>query len=262
MSLLEQLNCKCDSLAKAALLQGILSDARLDRERQRLPLEAAAVYSHHVKLNSEYGSEIRFQMGPKDARHFYLSELWWFAVTFDAVDWDTLDLVLSSTSDMFRIWLCKQFSSFCATRKNMGRWFGSEATQCPNCKEDKETSQHLLHCPDAGRSAFFRDEVKTLQSWPASNHADPSLGAALSEYIAGRGSATLASIVTPTRDVALLRLAHSQDLIGWDHMMEGKVTTQLRDYQHAHLLPSASMLTTEDWMKPFLTKLFHITHGQ
>ena len=262
MTLLEQLNCKCDSLAKAALLQGTISDAQLDIDRQRLPLESAAVFYNKTKLNSECGSEIRYQMGRRDARHFYLSELGWFAATFDSVDWESRDVVLSGTSDMFRIWLCKQCSSFCATGKNMGRWFGSEATQCPNCEEDNETARHLLHCPAPGRSAFFRDEVQALQGWLGKDHTDPLLGAALSEYIALRGSATLTSIVSPTRDAALLRLAQSQDLIGWDHMMEGKVTLLLKEYQHAHLLTSRSMLTAADWMKQFLTQLLHVTHGQ
>ena len=62
------------------------------------------------------------------------------------------------------------------------------------------------------------------------------------------------------RDVALLRLRQSQDLIGWDHMMEGKVTFHLQEYQHTHLLTSSSMLTAKDWIKQFLTQLIHIPH--
>ena len=262
MSLLEQLNCKCDSLAKAALLRGILSDAQMEHDRQRLPLESAAVFCNGAKLNGECGDEIRYQMGLKDARRFYLEELGWFAATFDAVDWAARDKVLSDTSDMFRVWLCKQCSSFCATGKNMGRWFGSDATSCPNCEEDQEEASHLLHCPDPGRSAFFRDECKVVHAWLMEAHTDPVLGSALSEYLVSRGTRTLASIVSPTRDAALLRLAHMQDTIGWDNMLEGKVTLHLKEYQRVHLATSSSMLTADDWLRQFLTHVLHLTHGQ
>lgn len=201
-------------------------------------------------------------MGKKDARHFYLTELGWFSSTFEAVDWESRDKVLSSTTDMFRIWLCKQCSTFCASGKNMGRWFGSEATQCPNCEEQQEDSHHLLHCPDPGRSSFLREELKTVQSWLTERHTNPILGAALSEYLSGRGRRTLTDIIGTTRDTLLRKLAYMQDSIGWDHMMEGKVTKLLREYQHIHLLTSESMLTADDWMAQFLKHLLHVTHGQ
>lgn len=165
---------------------------------------------------------------------------------------------------MFRIWLAKQCSSFCATGKNMGRWFGSEITQCPNCGVPEEDTAHLLHCPDTGRSSYFRYEAQRIQSWLLEAHTDPVLGAALGEYIASRGSKSLSSIVGNTRDVALLRLVHAQDAIGWDQMMEGKVTLHLSAYQRVHLVTSSSisMSTAEDWMNQFLKQILHITHGQ
>lgn len=144
----------------------------------------------------------------------------------------------------------------------MGRWFGSEATQCPNCEEQQEDSHHLLHCPDPGRSSFLREELKTVQSWLTERHTDPILGAALSEYLSGRGRRTLTDIIGTTRDTLLRKLAYMQDSIGWDHMMEGKVTRLLREYQHIHLLTSESMLTADDWMAQFLKHLLHVTHGQ
>ena len=101
MSLLEQLNCKCDSLAKSALLRGILADAQLEHEKQRLPLESAAVYCNSSKLSDECGEEIRFQIGLRDAHRFYLEELGWFAATFDAVDWAARDNKCSR-----RHWTC------------------------------------------------------------------------------------------------------------------------------------------------------------
>ena len=44
--------------------------------------------------------------------------------------------------------------------------------------------------------------------------------------------------------------------------MEGKIAILLREYQSHHLITSSSMLTSSDWVKQFLSKLLHITHGQ
>ena len=262
LSLLERLNCICDNQAKAALLRGIMDDASTTLETQRLPLEAAAVYYKGEKITGECGAEIRYQLGRKTARRFYLEELGWPASRFDAVDWEARDAALAKTTDMFRLWLCKQCSSFCATGRNMGRWFGSEITQCPNCEAAQEDSAHLLHCPDPGRSSYFREECQHLQSWLLQEHTDPVLGAALGEYIASRGSITLRQALGRSSDRQLLRLADQQDVIGWDNMMEGKIALLLRDYQGAYLTTSSSMLTSSDWVRQFIQKLLHITHGQ
>jgi hypothetical protein len=58
------------------------------------------------------------------------------------------------------------------------------------------------------------------------------------------------------------RFAFSQDMIGWDNFMLGKISMHLRPIQHSHLLCSSSMLTVDDWMKKFIDRLLHIVHGQ
>jgi hypothetical protein len=44
--------------------------------------------------------------------------------------------------------------------------------------------------------------------------------------------------------------------------MLGMISSHLRAVQHSHLIGSASLLTAEDWLKQFIGKLLHITHGQ
>jgi hypothetical protein len=102
------------------------------------------------KISGECGREIRFQIGKVEARSFYITQLGWYATAFDNVDWETRDKALHGKPDMFKMWLFKQSSSFCATGKNMGRCFGSEHTACPNCGQPDEDSEHLLHCRDSG----------------------------------------------------------------------------------------------------------------
>jgi hypothetical protein len=260
LTVLEKLNCKCDTLAKLAVEKGICEQPKYSQDAQQLPLEAASVYFNSVKLSSECGAEIRFQVGRSKARQFYINTLGWFAATFDSIDWEARDKALDSKPDMFKIWLCKQGSGFCATGTNMQRWFGDEITHCPNCGMANENAAHLMHCLDTGRFSLFRQEVKSLQGWLDQDHTHPELARVLPQYILGRGAVKFASL--PIHSVDILRLAHQQDLIGWDNFMEGKISNLFAVVQHCHLRNASSLLTSFDWTHLFISKLLHITHGQ
>jgi hypothetical protein len=192
MTLLERLNKKCNELAKYAVSRGIIECPQVvSTDRQRLPLESVALFYNGSKISGECGREIRFQIGKVEARTFYITQLGWYATAFDNVDWELRDKALHGKPDMFKMWLFKQVSSFCATGKNMGRWFGSEHTECPNCSQPDEDSKHLLHCRDSGRYSLFRSEVNNLVVWLREGSTDPALATILSEYLQACGSKRL-----------------------------------------------------------------------
>jgi hypothetical protein len=129
MSLLERLNYKCDVLAKSAVARGIINCTEtVSTARQRLPLESVAFFHNGVKISGECGRKIRFQIGKVEVREFYITQLGWYTTAFNNVDWESQDSALHGKPDMFEMWLFKQPLSFCASGKNMDRWFGSEHT--------------------------------------------------------------------------------------------------------------------------------------
>eukprot|EP00956_Cyclotella_meneghiniana_P022163 scaffold41439_cov51-Cyclotella_meneghiniana.AAC.1 len=261
MSILERLNYRCDELAKQAVKKGIhFSHIASPMTQQMLPMELVAVFHSVQKISGECGSEIRYQIGKVEARDFYITKLGWYAAVFDNVDWTARDKVLSRKPDMFRMWVFKQSSGFISSGKNMRRWFGSEHTQCPNCGTKDEDAQHLMHCPDPGRYALFREEVNKLTVRLEMNHTDPILAKIISRYVMTRGSTRLADFhdVPPE----YYKFVYEQQLIGWDNFMLGIITSTLRPLQHCHLLGSSSLLTVDDWLTQLINKLLHITHGQ
>eukprot|EP00956_Cyclotella_meneghiniana_P033377 scaffold95526_cov21-Cyclotella_meneghiniana.AAC.1 len=195
-------------------------------------------------------------------RDFYITKLGWYAAVFDNVDWTARDKVLSRKPDMFRMWVYKQSSGFISSGKNMRRWFGSEHSQCPNCGKEDDDAQHLMHCPDPGRYALFREEVQKLTVWLEieMNHIDPILAKIISRYVMTRGSSRLADFhdVPPE----YYKFVYKQQLIGWDNFLLGLITSSLRPLQHCHLLGSPSLLTVDDWLTQLINKLLHIRHGQ
>jgi hypothetical protein len=158
------------------------------------------------------------------------------------------------------MWVFKQSLKFCARGRNMGRWFGSEHTSCPNCGMEDEDSNHLMHRRDSGHFALFREEVNKLTAWLQSSHTDPDLARVLLIYLLSRGLVAMSSIEGLPRE--FLRFASSHDIIGWDNFLLGMVSMHLQPIQYSHLLALASMLNVDDWMSQFIGKLLHLKHGQ
>ena len=62
---------------------------------------------------------------------------------FKAIDCRGLDKCLATKSDMYGLWLCKQVTRVCVTRKNVSRIHDLLSNKCPNCLQLGETAAHL-----------------------------------------------------------------------------------------------------------------------
>jgi hypothetical protein len=77
------------------------------------------------------------------------------------------------------------------------------------------------------------------------------------------GAGKSPSLTLPTSHLTSLRdLATSQDLIGWRNMLERKISKHFFALQDEYLAGANTLLTTESWIKSFISKLLHITHSQ
>ena len=122
LSLVEQLNCVCNGLAKAAVTRSLMS-ATPRKDKYLLPLEHAAVYVGDAKSTTDVSAEVRHCLGKAEARAFYTAPktkrgrgLGWSDERFDQVEWGKLAATLDQKPDMYGIWLSKQSSGTCATR--------------------------------------------------------------------------------------------------------------------------------------------------
>ena len=262
LSLEQQLNCHCDSLAKASILQH-LSDRRSGAHppQRLLPKEAAGIFIHGQKITTDPTSELRYLLGKSAAKTFLCSDHGWSPRQFDEVGWDWLHKVLASKPVMFRIWLCKQHSNVCATGTNMVRRKHADDDRCPNCMARQERAKHLCICPSESRTSLFLDNVTELELWMANNNnTDPELAYWLTKYIQGRGS-LMFSTLGPMSD-SMMEVAKSQDSIGWRNMMEGRVSTAMFSVQCTHLSLTHSRITGDDWMRGLILRLIHMSHSQ
>jgi hypothetical protein len=102
LSLMQQLNCICDALAKKAILTAIISGYH-DRPTQiLLRKDVALVIVWGNKVTGNISTLLRFHASKEIARN-YLSTCTrekWLNEHFDEVDWEHLELALKNKADM------------------------------------------------------------------------------------------------------------------------------------------------------------------
>ena len=99
----------------------------------------------------------------------------------------------------------------------------SRCTKFPCCTVEVETTEHILHCHEAGRVEEFHAIAGCLDSWMGEIETDPDLAEILSEFVHKRGSESMEAICfgRPSHFSALVRL---QDAIGWKRLLEVMVS--------------------------------------
>ena len=137
------------------------------------------------------------------------------------MDWEHLDLAMSSKSDMYKIWRSKQHSGFCGTRVQVGKYSGLDCPdeKCPNCGR-RETSEHILIYPHEDRTRLLADTTDDLSGWLNQEClTDLELAYWIPKYILMQGDKPFASL--GTMSPRMRALAISQDKIGWRNFIEG-----------------------------------------
>ena len=255
----EQLNCMCDSLAKAALNRGILE--HYSDSHNMLPRELAAVIFSDGKATSDPAEQLRLELGRREAREFLTQEIGWTLEQFDLVAWKHLNDTLTTKPLAFRLWLAKQHSGFCATGMMMKRCKVSNDDRCPSCWRRKERADHLCVCPNKAGASLLDESVRDLEQWMEKNdNTNAELAYWIPKYIRSRGRLKFCEL--GTMSTPMERIARDQDIIGWKNFMEGRVCQSIAQIQMEHLTKSSSRLNVDMWMRTFISKLLHTSHAQ
>jgi hypothetical protein len=165
---------------------------------------------------------------------------------------------------MCQLWLSKQCIGICTTRSNMAHMQGLLDNKCPNCKQPRETSEHL-NWPDAGRTLLFRDSVALIVKWMHDyNRTDAELAYWLEKYLLFRGTRSLTTLIMAGGggSLPLMIAAASQDLIGWTKFLHSKISVDIEAIQHIHCMLQPCRITGSDWMKAMSSHLMQASQYQ
>jgi hypothetical protein len=168
LSLTQQLNCVCNTLAKQAVTNAIMK-AYHDGPTQILLQEDVALIIWGDKITGNISNSLRFHASKSVARKYHIHQ-WkkgkWTTKQFKEVDWEHLDHALKSKPNNYKVWQSKQTSRFCGTRVQVGLYSGEmyPDERCPNCGA-RETHTHLMRCPDEDRTRLLIKNVAELEKW-------------------------------------------------------------------------------------------------
>ena len=238
LSLEQQLNVKCDELAKMAAEEAISGTSRHPTDPQLLPHKHIAVYVDKYKQTTDPAESIRYSRSKQLAKQFLTTEIGWSSKQYELVDWDSLHKCLKSKPEGFKTWLAKQHSNFCATRLQMQRWYGAEDSSCPSCGSPDERAEHLCRCKSVDRRRLLVECTTDLVRWMSiGKNTHPDLITWVEQYILGQGNFPTLFDYPPT---PLQELAQDQNIIGWRNFMEGRISKQFFRVQFCHLIHSNS----------------------
>jgi hypothetical protein len=186
LSLVQQLNCVCNTLAKRAITTATLQGYH-GRQSQFLPKEDVALVIWGNKVTGNISSPLRFHASKEVARQYLRTRTKdeWSNNKFDAVDWEHLDLALKNKPDMYKIWRSKQNLGFLGTRVQVGCYSGNSRMdkQCPNCGR-REMAMHIMLCPDEDRTKLLIENVNKLTEWMAQDKkTNPEILYLIPKYI-------------------------------------------------------------------------------
>ena len=88
LSLEQQLNCQCDTLAKAAVSRSLEHDHAHTSIGQLLPRESVGLYVQNRKITSDPANELRYLLGKMEAKRFLTMEQGWTEDMFEDTGWD------------------------------------------------------------------------------------------------------------------------------------------------------------------------------
>ena len=253
-----QMNCGCDFQAKARLRS---VDELSPPSQQPLPLEPLTVYVDGKKMTSDTAPSIHYAAQRANARALFDEYKILDSQSFNEVAWPIVHYTLSDqVPRLFQQWACKQVMRIAGTNDRL-HYFDGRSRKCPCCTIVDESSAHILQCEEAGRVEAFFHTADLLEEWLDDNDTDEELADCILQFVRGRGSVSMWEICRG-RHGRFAPLGDSQDLIGWQRMLEGMISKEIIDLQRHHMIVTGSRRSVEKWGAGLVTRLLEITHGQ
>lgn len=257
----EQLNEQCDSGAKLAIYD-VDPDAAL--VAQPLPLEPICVYVNEgkEKMTCETGGRIRFHGHYALAKEIFAKHDILSPAAFAQVDWPNVNVALHGVPRCFQLWACKQVHDIAGTNKRLHRHGQRSSPLCPSCLEVSETCAHVLMCNEENRVQCFQMSANNLESWLTSVGTCDLLVEYIMMFVRSRNSKRFQDCIGGTRDPLSIKLARSQDKIGWRRFMEGMISKEFCRIQETQRRLGRTHMSGDKWAQSLSVKLLEMTHGQ
>ena len=258
-SLPERLNDQADRLAKTALLSAIAGGHVMTGN---FPFEVVKIEISGKRVCGSPRQALEADWGYRSARKLFHDKDILCKDDFHLVWWDGLADAMARYPKMYRVWLTKHVSGFCGNNVQQYYWSrGDHSPKCEFCGTEDEYNSHICRCDDPGRDSMFRISVNEIIGWMVKTLGENSIASTVEGYLLNRGRVPMESCQHGT-DNSLLRVCRESDRLGWDNLVEGRITTQWLSVIAPHLSRGSHQVLPRSWGRQFITKLHNLVHKQ
>ena len=189
---------------------------------------------------------------------------------YDNMHWAGMEHVMNSFPQRLRNWVTKQVSGMCGCASARACWVKDLEDKCPSCGKKGDTSTHVTRCDNPDRKTVFKGSVKELTKWMREHDTEPHLLTIISTYLMERENKTMWELAATMQTCLphyygrprLKRMTKSQDRLGWDCMMEGRIPKICVEHQRTYLAHTDTRMTAKRWARGLITRLLQMTHKQ
>jgi hypothetical protein len=163
---------------------------------------------------------------------------------------------------MYRAWVTKHVLEFSGNNVQMYYWSkGKHSPKCEFCCTNNKYNMHKCRCKDPGRDSMFRTSVGELSTWLQYSLGKQTVLATVAQYLLSRGEEWMSDCLHGTNSL-FHSVASARDPLGWDCMLEGRISIQWLQLVAPLLQRTRCRLLPQAWGSLFITKLYNIVHKQ
>ena len=182
--------------------------------------------THHLKR------ELRLARTTEPYAVKLCSKNGWTREVFDAIDWDAHGRALAR-NDNHHVTLAKYINGYAPVGRVVNRYDKKYPKECCSCNLPEETTQHLHQCPATSREKWRKDTITTVRIHLEEKDTPLQI---IELFLSGLHSVLYntdeESIIVPA---GLEDLAENQRMIGWKHILMGRLSSQWQQHQQSHL---------------------------
>ena len=247
-----------DRCCKSALIAGYASNEYIS---STFPFEQLLVTLDGEKVTGSLKKAFESFWGAEKARQFLHDKHIVHRANFNLVWWEGMSKVMTGFPKLYRNWITKHVSEFCGTNMQLWHWDKKNDPKCPCCGLVDEHTTHITRCTAEGRQAMLRLSIRDITTWMSSTGADPLMVDMIETYLLAQDTKTMLECLEyPDDDLELL--ARSQDRLGWDSFVEGRISKVFLEVMKPVLLEAGTYLSVERWSREFIELLLQLTHKQ
>ncbi len=110
---------------------------------------------------------------------------------------------------------------------------------------------------------MFHQSTEEVEQWFSEEKTHPDLQSLLLLYICGQATKTCLECAFALHlPLIFQEFAKSQDIIGWDHLMMGMISTKLLPIQSSHIVECSLSASAIQWISRLITQLLQVVHTQ